>query len=202
MGSVTIEPTTIDLPVFNVTDFSPENAKRLVNATIEYGFLYISPEGTPFTETLVNLQFELSKQFFARPVDEKKAYHVSITNTNRGWLGMHNEVLDPTNNPKEFKEGFNIGEFIDGKPQQEMPLLFKTKSAMKQLIAFEDACKITCNQVLDLIGLGLEIEEGDDWFSKRHGQPSGCTVRMLHYPALPEVRPYEHTEDLHAISRR
>lgn len=189
MGSIAQEtPTassTIQLPVFNVSDVSLENAKRLVNATIKYGFLYISPEGTPFTEDLVSSQFGLSKKFFASPLEEKKTYHVG--NTNRGWLGLHNEVLDPTNNPKEFKEGFNIGEFTDGKPQQRMPPIFSDENAMKQLVAFEDACKETCIKVLDLIGLGLEIEDGKDWFSKRHGQPSGCTVRMLHYPALPEV---------------
>lgn len=190
MGSIAKEDTssttsTIQLPVFDVSDHSPENAKRLVNATIEYGFLYISPEGTPFTESLVDAQFDLSKQFFASPLDEKKTYHVG--KTNRGWLGLHNEVLDPTNNPKEFKEGFNIGEFRDGEPQQKMPPVLSTDSAMKQLETFENACKETCDKVLDLIGLGLEVEDGKDWFSKRHGQPSGCTVRMLHYPSLPEV---------------
>lgn len=191
MGSIandfTTNSSTIQLPVFDVSDISLENAKRLVDASIDYGFLYISPKGTPFSESLVDSQFDLSKQFFATPFDEKKTYYVGKTNTNRGWLGMHNEILDPAHNSKEFKEGFNIGEFIDGKPQQEMPPVLSNDSAMNQLIMFEDACKKTCDQVLDLLGLGLEIEDGNNWFSKRHGQPSGCTMRMLFYPALPEV---------------
>lgn len=187
MGSIAVENNTIDLPVFDVSDTSAENAKRLVQAAIDYGFLYISPNGTAFTENLIGSQFDLSKRFFASPLSEKQNYHVGTDN--RGWLGMHNEILDPANSKKEFKEAFNIGEFRNGKPQQDMPPTFSNDDAMKQLTTFEDACKKTCNMVLDLLGLGLELEDGTDWFSKRHGQPSGCVVRMLHYPSLPVVSP-------------
>lgn len=177
--------TTIQLPIFDVSDTSLENGKRLVSAAIDYGFLFVSPDGTPLTEDLVGSQFNLSKEFFACPTSEKQKYHVGTDN--RGWLGMHNEILDPAHQTKEFKEAFNMGEFKNGQPQQKMPPILSTEKSMQQLVAFEDACKTTCNMILDLIGQGLEIEDGKDWFSKRHGQPSGCVVRFLHYPTLPAV---------------
>lgn len=177
---------TIDLPIIDVSDTSLENGKRLVQAAIEFGFLYISPKGTKCTEALVNEQFALSKKFFASPASEKQEYHVGTDN--RGWLGLHNEVLDPTKNSKEFKEAFNIGEFDQDKmPRQKMPPCLATHDGLQQLREFEAACQSTCTQIMDLIGIGLEVEDGADWFSKRHGQPSACTVRLLYYPSLPEV---------------
>lgn len=81
-----------------------------------------------------------------------------------------------------------MGEFDEDRmPQQKMPEWLADGENLEQLRSFEKACRTTCNQVLDLIGVGLEIEEGTDWFSRRHGQPSGCTVRLLHYPSLPAV---------------
>lgn len=194
MGSVGVEGSSqdlIQLPIIDVSDTSIENGRRLVDAAIKYGFLYISPEGTLFTESLVQSQFDLSKQFFAQPISEKEKYKIGTDN--RGFTGMHNEILDPSKDSKEFKEAFNMGEFDDNRlPQQKMPEWLATGENLEQLRSFEIACRTTCNQVLDLIGVGLEVEDGTNWFSRRHGQPSGCTVRLLHYPSLPEVGVCQH----------
>lgn len=194
MGSVGVEGSSqdlIQLPIIDVSDTSIENGRRLVDAAIKYGFLYISPEGTLFTESLVQSQFDLSKQFFAQPISEKEKYKIGTDN--RGFTGMHNEILDPSKDSKEFKEAFNMGEFDENRlPQQKMPEWLATGENLEQLRSFEIACRTTCNQVLDLIGVGLEVEDGTNWFSRRHGQPSGCTVRLLHYPSLPEVGVCQH----------
>ena len=101
---------------------------------------------------------------------------------------MHNERLDPSKDTKEFKEALNLGEFADGRPQQKLPEFMLSQGSAAQLTAFEDACFKTCEQITDLMGIGLEVEGGKDWFSKRHGKPGSCTTRLLHYPALPTVR--------------
>ena len=191
MGSIddhdTRAPETIDLPIIDISDTSSQNAKRLVQAAIDYGFLYLSPHGTPFTESLVETHFELSKEFFSLPTSKKQAYHVGTDN--RGWLGMHNEVLDPANQKgKEFKEAFNIGEFDEkDEPRQEMPECLVGNGRIEQLRKFQKACERTAEMILDLLGEGLGVEDDKNWFSRRHGRPSGCTVRMLHYPSLPQV---------------
>ncbi|KAK5079040.1 hypothetical protein LTR64_002539 [Lithohypha guttulata] len=188
---------SLNLPVIDVSDTSPENGKRLVQAAIDYGFLYVSPEGTPFNEQLIDAQFKLSREFFTCPLSEKEKFHVGTDN--RGWLGMHNEILDPAKQSKEFKEAFNIGEFDEERmPQQIMPGCLSTETSLTQLRDFEAACDKTCKMFLDLIGIGLEVEDGLNWFSKRHGRPSGCTMRMLHYPSLPKGTDYSLDNDVRA----
>lgn len=191
------QPPMIQLPILNIGDRSRGNSKCLVDAAVTYGFLYVSPEGTHFTRNLIESQFALSKEFFSQPATEKEHYHVGTDN--RGWVGMHNEILDPGKQSKEFKEAFNIGEFdAQGMPQQEMPAFLSTETSLNQLRTFEDVCRQTCNQILDLVGIGLEVEGGDDWFSRRHGKPSGCTTRLLHYPSLPAEVGLSLEEDVRA----
>ncbi|KAK4908401.1 hypothetical protein LTR66_017566, partial [Elasticomyces elasticus] len=200
MGSIGLHKETINLPVINISDPTKEVGRQLVQAAINYGFLYISPEGTPFTEELVNHEFELSRQLFASHVSEKEA--CQIGSDNHGWTGMHNEILDPANQRKgDFKEAFNFGEFsADGKPQQVMPQCLNKEDIVSELYEFESACRATCHRILDLIGIGLEIdsEDSDTWFSRRHRQPSGSTVRLLHYPAIPADIEYEPEVDVRA----
>lgn len=175
----TSESENIDLPIFDISQPSLEIGKKIVAAAEKYGFLYISPKGTPLSEPLVNRQFELSKTFFASPIADKE--RCKIGPDNRGWTGMHNEILDPENQRKgDFKEAFNMGEFdINGKPSQQMPDCFSDE--VDQLYKFEQACKTTTHWLLDLIGLGLEIEGEKNWFSSRHGKPSGMSPPVLRY---------------------
>ena len=37
-----------------------------------------------------------------------------------------------------------------------------------------------------------------DWFSSRHGSPSGCTLRLLYYPALPDGADLDDEVDIRA----
>lgn len=202
MGSAGVEKSSqdlIQLPIIDVANTSPDNGRRLVDAAVEYGFLYISPSGTLFTESLVKSQFDLSKQFFAQPTAEKEKYRIGTDN--RGFTGMHNEILDPSKDTKEFKEAFNMGEFDENRmPQQKMPEWLVARENLEQLRNFEEACQKTCDQILNLIGVGLEVEEGTDWFARRHGQPSGCTVRLLHYPMLPEVSIFLRRPAVHSFT--
>lgn len=187
MGSLdtnpeTNPPQTINLPIIDISKFDLETGKNTVAAAIKYGFLYVTTSSTPFTKTIVNRQFDLSKQLFDLPGSEKERYH--IDETNRGWTGVHNEILDPQRQKRgDWKEAFNIGEFtVDGKPTQKLPdLLQKQTSA---LLEFETCVRETCNRVLDLIALGLEVRGGERFFSERHTKPSGSTVRLLHYPSV------------------
>src|SRR6202000_254007 len=109
-----------------------------------------------FTEDLVNREFEYSRQFFALPDAEKETCR--IDQTNRGWTGMHGEILDPKVQRKgDFKEAFNIGAFLNGKPQQPLPKFLE--SHINELAEFESICKQVCDRVLDLLGLRLEVVE-------------------------------------------
>ena len=187
MGSIesdSLDKTTIDLPIINISTFTSEVGKQALHAAAKYGFLYIDTASTTFTPEIIDRQFAISEKFFALPLDEKKNYQ--ITMENKGWTGMHNEILDPKNQKRgDFKEAMNVGEFsVAGKPQQEMPAWMEEKT--EELHEFEMRCKETCDRILDLLALGLEVEgeDGQAFFSKRHTNPSGSTVRLLHYPAV------------------
>ncbi|KIW64250.1 hypothetical protein PV04_09197 [Phialophora macrospora] len=194
MGSMGDGNSAIQLPVIDISDFSVEVGKRVLEAATKYGFLYIDTKGTGFTAEMVTREFDLSRQFFALPDEEKEPCR--INQTNRGWTGMHGEILDPKSQRRgDFKEAFNIGEFVDRKPQQPIPNFLE--SHISELAEFERTCKQTCDRVLDLLGLGLEVEE-PNFFSSRHTQPSGCTVRLLHYPAIPADVDYQPEVDVRA----
>ncbi|EXJ94199.1 hypothetical protein A1O1_02592 [Capronia coronata CBS 617.96] len=194
MGSIQEGNSGLRLPVIDISEFSVEVGKQLFDAATRYGFLYIDTKGTGFTEGMVDQEFELSREFFALPEAQKEQWR--INETNRGWTGMHGEILDPNSQRKgDFKEAFNIGEFMNGKPSQPMP--HTLEAHIDELAQFERTCKKVCDRIQDLLGLGLEVEE-PNFFSSRHTQPSGCTVRFLHYPSVPEDVDYEPEVDIRA----
>lgn len=82
----------------------------------------------------------------------------------------------------------NLGEFINGKAQQPLPPVFASREA--ELDQFQKYCQSLMLKILTLFAIGLEVDPalgGSDWFSSRHRgtDPSGCTLRLLHYPPLP-----------------
>lgn len=194
MGSIQQTKDAIRLPVIDISEFTAETGKKLLDAATRYGFLYIDTNGTGFTESMVDREFELSREFFALPEAQKKQW--PINETNRGWTGLHGEILDPKTQQKgDFKEAFNMGEFLNGKPQQPMPQ--SLEAHVDELAEFERTCKNVSDRILDLLGLGLEVEE-PNFFSSRHTQPSGCTVRFLHYPSIPADADYRPEVDIRA----
>jgi isopenicillin N synthase-like dioxygenase len=194
MGSLGSESSTIQLPVVDISEVSVEASKRVLDAAVQHGFLYIDPRGTGFTEDMVNREFDFSRQLFALPTAEKQMFQMN--EINQGWNGMHGEILDPQVQRKgDFKEVFNMGEFVNGKPQQTMPRFLEPH--IDELYAFERTCQQVCNRVLDMLALGLEVEE-PKFFSSRHSQPSGCTVRLLYYPAIPPDSDYQPEVDVRA----
>lgn len=103
-------PQTINLPIIDISHLDLETGKKTVAAAMKYGFLYITTSSTPFTPAIINRQFNLSKLLFDLPNSEKEKYH--IDESNRGWTGVHNEILDPERQKRgDWKEAFNVGEF-------------------------------------------------------------------------------------------
>lgn len=185
----------IQLPIIDVSRMTTETAKEVVHAATTYGFLYVQPAGTGLTPSIVDRQFTLSKEFFARPSTEKAVYHIDTTN--RGWGGISNENLDPTGGRRsDFKEVFNFGEFDNnGHLDQNLPPTLEL--ATDDIRTFQSLCEKICHRIVDLIGMGLEVEESS-FFSNRHTKPSASTMRYLYYPALPEDDEWDDTIDVRA----
>lgn len=200
MGSLgtSKDVSTIDLPIIDISNFDIATGKVMLDASIKYGFLYIATPSTVFTPEVIDRQFALSEQAFALPSTDKQQYQ--IDENNKGWTGMHNEILDPKHQKRgDWKEAFNVGEFTEsGWPNQPLPECLSSHAS--QLYDFETKCRQTCARILDLLALGLEVEGEDptNFFTVRHTKPSGSTTRLLHYPSVPDSVPMEAEVDIRA----
>ncbi|KAF6823889.1 2og-fe oxygenase [Colletotrichum musicola] len=156
-------------------------ARQLVDAAVEHGFIYIRNTGKYINLGDIDAAFDLSKKLFKAPVDEKAA--CTIQQNNRGWSGMHSETLDPKNQKVgDYKEAFNFGEFKDGKAQQPIPPTIQSDEPF--LNSFRDQCHALCLELLNLLGIGLEVDP-PTFFSSAHLREkgeSGTILRMLYYP--------------------
>ncbi|TVY39406.1 UPF0676 protein [Lachnellula subtilissima] len=189
------------IPVIDISGTTPEVevAKQLVDAATTYGFVYIKNQGKDIPVEAIDNTFSLSKKFFSSPIEEKEP--CKITENNRGWSGMHSETLDPASQRVgDFKEAMNLGEFVQGKAQQPLPPAFVDNEA--DLDAFQKYCHAMMMKILTLFAIGLQIDPssgGSTWFSSRHiGGPSGCTLRLLHYPSIPPSSDFKPEVDIRA----
>ncbi|GLA63332.1 hypothetical protein AtubIFM54640_004473 [Aspergillus tubingensis] len=190
----------IDLPVLDISNpLDPEAGKALLAAATKYGFLYVDSRGTDFTAAEVDRAFELSKKFFASPVEEKAACRIEPNN--RGWSGMHSETLDPEHQRTgDFKEAFNFGEFTQSnKAQQPLPASLTPHES--EIAHFASLCNKTCTRILTLLALGLGTPP--TFFTTRHDPttgPTGSILRYLFYPSItsPLTSTYSHKTDVRA----
>ncbi|CAL5870702.1 uncharacterized protein PFLUO_LOCUS4942 [Penicillium psychrofluorescens] len=189
----------IELPVIDISNpHDPSVGKQMLDAAAKYGFLYVNSKGTDFTTEDVDHAFGLSKKFFASPAEEKETCR--ITPNNRGWSGMHTETLDPEHQRTgDFKEAMNFGDFKDGKAQQPLPPSLVPHEA--EINGFAALCNKTCNRILNLLALGLEMQE--DFFTSRHDPsdgPTGSILRYLYYPSIfsAATAAYKHDKDVRA----
>ncbi|KAJ5408872.1 hypothetical protein N7509_002755 [Penicillium cosmopolitanum] len=189
----------IELPVIDISDpHDPAVGKAMLDAAAKYGFLYVNSKGSDFTPKDVEHAFGLSKKFFASPAAEKETCR--ITPNNRGWSGMHTETLDPEHQRTgDFKEAMNFGDFQAGKAQQPIPPVLAPHES--EISDFAILCNKTCNRILNLLALGLEMPQ--DFFTTRHDPssgPTGSILRYLYYPSIfsPATASYKHDKDVRA----
>ncbi|KAF5877232.1 putative 2og-fe oxygenase protein [Botrytis fragariae] len=189
------------IPVIDISGSVPQSevAKQLVDAAATFGFVYIKNLGKDIPVDAIDRTFELSQKFFSSPVEEKLP--CKIANNNRGWSGMHTEKLDEKNQRVgDFKEAFNLGDFVNGKAEQPLPPSLSPHES--ELNEFQLYCHKLCLKLLTLFAIGLEIDPaagGSDWFSSRHhGGTTGCILRLLYYPSLPPNSDYQPDVDIRA----
>ncbi|KAK7540335.1 hypothetical protein IWX49DRAFT_507239 [Phyllosticta citricarpa] len=183
----------VHIPVIDISSPSRKVANELLDAACAHGFVYISnsDNAAQIPPKHIRTMFDLSQTLFKSP-DSVKAECPYQTSKNQGWVGMQRETLDPkTQKRGDFKEAFNVGEYVNGKAPQPLPAPLRPQEA--QLGHFFDQCHMLCNKILQLLGAALEIPEeegGDGWFAERHDRskgPSGSILRLLYYPALPPI---------------
>ncbi|OCK82339.1 putative oxidoreductase [Lepidopterella palustris CBS 459.81] len=180
------------IPVIDISSPSPDVAKEILHAVAKYGFVFVKNHEVGIPPEDIQGMFDLSRDFFSSPSEVKAecSIHSSKSGKNRGWLSMHTETLDPAHQKRgDFKEAFNIGEFVNGKADQPLPGPLAAEES--RIANFANQCHNLCNKLLHLFASALEIpstEGGEDWFSLRHDRtkgPSGSVLRLLYYPSIP-----------------
>ncbi|KAJ4306473.1 hypothetical protein N0V88_001276 [Collariella sp. IMI 366227] len=187
-----------NIPVIDLWgDDQTRVAKKLVEAAIEHGFVYIKNTGNDIPAEAINGAFEMSKRLFDAPLSEKQA--CTIQQNNRGWSAMNYETLDPANQRVgDFKEAFNFGEFIDNKAQQPIPPTVAGDEP--QISAFRDLCYTLSLKLNTLLGIGLGVSP-PDFFTSAHVRsagPSGTILRFLRYPPRTDISDSTTVEDVRA----
>ncbi|KAJ3322314.1 hypothetical protein HDV06_003208 [Boothiomyces sp. JEL0866] len=155
----------------------------------DVGFIYIKNHKIP--NELIDQYFDKvqkrsskSKEFFAKPVEEK-LQHKYIPNTNAGWLKMGSEKINQKSGKTEIKEALNIRK--DRIDSMDNELIDK----------FIKECHRVCVELLVAYAACLNIESsagGNLYFANRHryAQSSGDVLRSLYYPAC-EGQDISHT---------
>ncbi|KAI8633054.1 2OG-Fe(II) oxygenase superfamily protein [Xylariaceae sp. FL1651] len=185
-------PEAVSIPIIDIAGDEVDQdriAKELVDAAVEYGFVYIKNTSQYLSLAQVEQIFNISRCLFESPLEDKQ--RCKIGKNNQGWSGMHTETLDPkTQRVGDFKEGFNFGTFTNGKATQHIPHSIEPHEA--HIAAFREACHLLCRKLLLLFGIGLGVNQ-PDFFTAAHSldKPSGSILRFLYYPppsATPSVR--------------
>jgi len=170
-----------------VIDFSPfiggdavaraEVARQMRLASADWGFFYLSGCGMP-ADRLAEA-FSASKAFFALPDDDKQVLAWRNAQSNRGYVGVRRERLDPSK-PGDLKEAFNLAPCSSEGADNQWPAALP--GFRSQMEAFLEACIITTNHVLEAFAVALN--QPDDFFVRAHDRHHHV-LRLLHYPPLP-----------------
>lgn len=185
-----------ETPEIPIIDFRPflegseadrqDVVRRIREASQEMGFFCLSGHG--LDRGVLARAFQASRGLFAMPMEEKQAVAWQNASSNRGYVGMRRESLDP-NRAGDQKEAFNIGPEVDpatltedARPYRENRWPEGHPGFRQDMLAFLDSCIALSERVLEAFAESLELPR--DFFVDTHDQHDH-TLRLLHYPPIP-----------------
>ncbi|CAF1493681.1 unnamed protein product [Adineta ricciae] len=166
------------LPIVDLKSTSDEIRQSLLNACFTTGFFYLSNHGL---HPLQDQVFDLAKEFFHRPLDEKLRHALSPTSYH-GYLRIGRENLDSTNSKLiDEKEAFKFGQ-SDLNNIDQFPDFFHHGENFQLIQTFFRSCYDLCLRLFEHLAETFEINR--DYFTSKHqwDKPPGATMKFLHYP--------------------
>mgnify|MGYP000162147264 CR=1 FL=1 len=162
-------------------------AAEIGNAAREIGFFYVRNHGV--SGELMESTFAAAHRFFAEPIAAKMALTKDFYKTNRGYVPMKGESLDP-DRPADLKEAFNIG--LDLAPDDPRILAgepFRAVNQWPDLPGWKETVLSYFNSVWSLGRLihravAADLGTDPDYFEDKLDAPL-ATLRLLHYPPQP-----------------
>lgn len=188
-------PPLIKIPVIDFAPFIQGNdsaregvAHQIYQACHEIGFMYLKNSGISLS--LIEKTLSQAKQFFSLPIEAKTQLSWADEVSNRGYVGMERERLDP-DKPGDLKEAFNVGKEVSpnyDREDQSSPILNQWPVELEQfretVLAFYEACTDTADAILQAFAISLQLSES--FFQLNHNHRNH-TLRLLHYPPLQQV---------------
>ena len=178
------------LPVLDLADAADRAFARALDAACrDHGFVALRNVGVD--RALLDAAWNASEALFAMKSEDKARLEPWAAATNRGYSPPGRERLNARRKTREPKEAFNVKGA--GNRYDAAPALFGTVAdELWRVLVVEAAQRYA-------IAAALALDLPRDFFSKTLQQLALCTLRFLHYPALPPspeelLRAGEHTD--------
>ena len=186
--------TDHDLPVIDLGPLTAGTqegvaavASELGRAAREIGFFYVKNHGVD--AALIERTFRAAHQLFGQPLDAKMSLTRDFFKTNRGYVPMKGENLDPSL-PSDLKEAFNIGlDLAPDDPRIVAGEPFRAINQWPELPGWKDTLLSYFNEVWSLgrllhQAISVDLGVDRDFFEDKLDAPM-ATLRLLHYPPQP-----------------
>jgi len=177
----------IDFQPFTEGDSATRQAvaQQIYQACHEIGFMYLKNPG--ISPQQIKALFNQSQFFFNLPLEVKQQLAWSDEVSNRGYVGVERERLDP-DKPGDLKEAFNVGKEVSTHDTAPNMIVNKwlpnQEDFQSEVLAFWDTCCQVAEQVLQAFAIALQVPE--DFFATKHDQQNH-TLRLLHYPPIAQL---------------
>ena len=160
--------------------------ERILDALRGIGFIYLLNHG--IAESLTKNVFQTSLDFFALPLETKLKYHRFVRAGSNGYMPMTEEMLSRSetaaDSVHELKESWNMMTPDEGLPTEEAPQFSRDVPLLMRALSSLSL------RVLQALEVALHRP---GVFTKGHsrqlGGQNGSTLRVVHYPPLPEPVP-------------
>ena len=178
------------LPVLDLADADDRAFARALDAACrDHGFVALRNVGVD--RALLAAAWNASEALFAMKSEDKARLEPWAAATNRGYSPPGRERLNARRKAREPKEAFNVkrtGNAYDRAPAGFGPVA----DELWRVLVVEAAKRYA-------VAAALALDLPRDFFSKTLQQLDLCTLRFLHYPALPPspeelLRAGEHTD--------
>lgn len=206
---MTIKPKRMNIPVVDLADFTsgtPESKQQFVaqlgKAYEEVGFVAVKNHG--IADELIADLYRYVQEFFALPLEKKKAYEIEGLAGQRGYTSFGKEHAKGSDAP-DLKEFFQYGQ----EPNEEAGTGdYPPNVRVKEINGFNEtfqqayrAFETSGGRLLQAIALYLGLPENyfDQWI-----QNGNSILRAIHYPPITEepksaIRAEQH-EDINLIT--
>jgi isopenicillin N synthase-like dioxygenase len=165
-------------------------SRRIGAACREIGFFYITGHGVP--SRMRERVFAMAADFFTGPGKRKEAVAYKGVSSNRGYIPLGGETLDPTK-PADAKEAFNIGlELTADDPDVSARAPFRALNVWPDIPEFRSVMLeyFDCMWKLGLLlhrSFAVDLGLDSEFFASKFRKPM-AVLRLLHYPAASAPR--------------